>query len=98
MIATTEGETMKDRIDKYIKKKKREAALKIIKDNLPAILCVLGVILALIVFKIIRKKAKKKVKAKIKEARRERREARKQRELDDGWTDLDTEEDEPVME
>ena len=49
MIATTEGETMKDRIDKYIKKKKREAALKIIKDNLPAILCVLGVILALIV-------------------------------------------------
>ena len=71
---------MKDRIDKYIKKKKREAALKILMDNLPAILGVLGVILLLIVLKILKKKAKKKVKAKIKASIANRRHS-------DDWDD-----------
>ena len=73
MIEATEGETMKDRIDAYIKKKKREAALKILKDNLPLILGILGVFIALIVLGILKKRAKKKVKAKIKESIRNRR-------------------------
>ena len=62
-----EGVIMKDRIEKYIKKKQRERALKMLKDNIPVILGVLGLIILLIVLKILKKKAKKKVKAKIKE-------------------------------
>ena len=62
-----EGVIMKERIEKYIKKKQRERALKMLKDNIPVILGVLGLIILLIVLKILKKKAKKKVKAKIKE-------------------------------
>ena len=59
---------MKEKIDSYFKKKKREMALKILKDNLPIIFGVLAFVIALIAFKIVKKKAKKKIKAKIKDA------------------------------
>ena len=58
---------MKERIEKYIRKKRREKAIKMIKDNIFIILGVLGLIILLIILKILKKKAKKKVKAKIKE-------------------------------
>lgn len=58
---------MKERIEQYIKKKQRERVLKMLKDNIPVILGVLGLIILLIVLKILKKKAKKKVKATIKE-------------------------------
>ena len=58
---------MKERIEKYIRKKRREKAIRMIKDNIFIILGVLGLIILLIILKILKKKAKKKVKAKIKE-------------------------------
>ena len=58
---------MKERIEKYIRKKRREKAITMIKDNIFIILGVLGLIILLIILKILKKKAKKKVKAKIKE-------------------------------
>ena len=58
---------MKERIEKYIRKKRREKAIKMINDNIFIILGVLGLIILLIILKILKKKAKKKVKAKIKE-------------------------------
>ena len=56
---------MKEQIRKYIAKKKREAALKVLKDNIFVILGALGILILLIVLKILKKKAKKKVNAKI---------------------------------
>ena len=63
---------MKEKIDNYLKKKKREKIIKLLKDNIWVILGVVGVLIALIVLKILKKKAKKKIKAKIKETVRDR--------------------------
>ena len=54
---------MKDKIEKYIRKKKRDAAKKIIKYNMPTILAVLAVLMLFIILKIVAKKAKKKAKS-----------------------------------
>ena len=56
---------MKARVDNYLKKKKREMILNIIKENIPIILAVVAIITGLITFKVLKRKAKKKVKAKI---------------------------------
>ena len=53
---------MKDRLEKYIRKKKRDAAIKIIKDNMPTILGALAVLMMFIILKVVAKRAKKKVK------------------------------------
>lgn len=49
---------MKERIEKYIKKKQREKAIKMLKDNIPVILGVLGLIILLVILKILKNKAK----------------------------------------
>ncbi len=59
---------MKEKIDKYIAKKRRKAIIKLIKKNLPTIFGVLAVIIILIVLKVVKKKTKKKVKAMIKDS------------------------------
>ena len=56
---------MKERIVRYIRKKKREKALKLVKDNIFVILGALGILILLIILKALKRKAKKKVKAKI---------------------------------
>ena len=59
---------MKECIEKYLRKKRREKALKVLKDNIFVVLAAFGIVIALIVLKVLKKKAKKKVKAKIKES------------------------------
>ena len=59
---------MKEKIDRYIKKKKREKIIKLLKDNRFVILGVVALLIALIVLKILKKNAKKKIKTKIKES------------------------------
>ena len=59
---------MKERIEKYLRKKRREKAWKMLKDNIFVVLAAFGILIALIVLKVLKKKAKKKVKAKIKES------------------------------
>nr|MBQ4457071.1 hypothetical protein [Clostridia bacterium] len=63
---------MKERIERYIRKKKREKALKLVKDNIFVILGALGILILLIILKALKRKAKKKVKAKIKSAVKEK--------------------------
>ena len=59
---------MKECIEKYLRKKRREKVLKMLKDNIFVVLAAFGIVIALIVLKVLKKKAKKKVKAKIKES------------------------------
>ena len=59
---------MKERLEKYLRKKRREKAWKMLKDNIFVVLAAFGIVIALIVLKVLKKKAKKKVKAKIKES------------------------------
>ena len=61
-----EGEDMKEKIDRYIKKKKREKIIKLLKDNMFVILGVIALLIALIVLRILKKNAKKKIKESIK--------------------------------
>ena len=63
---------MKERIVRYIRKKEREKALKLVKDNIFVILGALGILILLIILKALKRKAKKKVKAKIKSAVKEK--------------------------
>ena len=59
---------MKEQIEKYIRKKRREKIIKILKDNIFVILGAVGILALLIVLKILKKKAKKKIKAQIKDS------------------------------
>jgi hypothetical protein len=59
---------MKEQIEKYIRKKRREKIIKILKDNIFVILGAVGILILLIVLKILKKKAKKKIKAQIKDS------------------------------
>jgi hypothetical protein len=59
---------MKEQIEKYIRKKRREKIIKILKDNIFVILGAVGILILLIVLKILKIKAKKKIKAQIKDS------------------------------
>ena len=62
---------MKTKIERYLRKKKRQAALKLLKDNILIVLGALGIIILLVVLKVLKRKAQKKVKAKIKSSIKE---------------------------
>ena len=63
---------MKERIERYVRKKKREKALKLVKDNIFVILGALSILILLIILKVLKRKAKKEFKAKIKGAVKEK--------------------------
>ncbi len=59
---------MKKKIERYIKKKRREILVKVLKDNIVVIIGALALIIALIILRIFTKKAKKKAKAKVRKS------------------------------
>ena len=92
MNVLMEGEAMKEKIDRYIKKKKREKIIKMLKENMFVILGVIAILIALIVLKILKKKAKKKIKTKIKESIKNKVDSNSS--LDDSTDAEDLEDDE----
>ena len=85
---------MKERIEKYLRKKRREKAWKMLKDNIFVVLAAFGIVIALIVLKVLKKKAKKKVKAKIKESIKNGIDSA----INKDYSDLDSQEEKEISE
>jgi len=85
---------MKERIEKYLRKKRREKAWKMLKDNIFVVLVAFGILIALIFLKVLKKKAKKKVKAKIKKSIKNGIDSA----INKDYSDLDSQEEKEISE